>query len=943
MAGGRFSRRWCWLGTLAGLGLVALLVGMVGALSASADRAGTVTVTNTNDSGPGSLRQAIADAQPGDTVEFALGLPATITLTSGGLSITKPLTIAGPGPELLAVSGNDASRVFRVHKPRGATQMAVSLSGLTIRDGNVVHFGDGGGLWNDQDLILADVAFHSNVAERGGAMYNAGGSATLTNVSFHGNRASQKGGGMYNGCQSSPTLTNVTLGGNWAGQQGGGMYNESSSSPTIHNSVLWGNRAASGGDQIHNSSSSTPTIAHSDIEGSGGSGPDWDMSLGIDGGGNLDADPEFREPVDPYDPPRATGDVRLLWFSPAVDAGNNDLVPAGVSTDLDGKPRIAHGRVDMGAHELQPGFHLHKAAGHDWAAPGERVVYTIRAANTFTDTAMTGAVILDALPGGLDFAGPITLDPPGAGTPGTAPPILASELTIQAGQEVTVSLPVTLQMGAAPGASIANTAAISSAQVPSPWLAAHVLGVCLSYHVAVTSEADYGPGSLRWAIADVCPGGSIEFALSYPTTITLSGGQLTIRQPLTIDGPGPELLAVSGNGASRVFRVDEPTRFQQTSVTLSGLTIRNGEAGSENGGGLWNSIATLTLTDVAFRGNSTDSRGGGMYNDYGSSSTLANVVFQGNSATYNGGGMYNAHGSSPWLTEVTLDGNRADWGGGGMYNAYGSSPTLANVTFAGNWANWGGGGMYNVYASSPRLTNVTFAGNWTDWGGGGMYNGYGSNPSLTNVRFEGNSAVWEGGGVLNYGSSPTLTNVSFSGNAANWDGGGMCNSWYSSPTLTNVSFSGNTAIGAGGGMYNDGSSPRIRNSILWGNRAASGGYQVDNYDSSPTIAYSDVEGSGGSGAGWDAGLGIDLGGNLDVDPLFVEPVDPATAPTTAENLRLGQGSPAIDAGDNGLLPAGVVTDLDGKPRILFGIVDMGAYEFGVRVYLPLLVRGTRRE
>src|SRR5690606_27888979 len=57
----------------------------------------TLTVTNTNDSGPGSLRQAIADAGFGDTIIFDLPLPATITLTSGQLVVSNNLTIEGPG------------------------------------------------------------------------------------------------------------------------------------------------------------------------------------------------------------------------------------------------------------------------------------------------------------------------------------------------------------------------------------------------------------------------------------------------------------------------------------------------------------------------------------------------------------------------------------------------------------------------------------------------------------------------------------------------------------------------------------------------------------------------------------------------------------------------------------------------------------------------------
>src|SRR4029078_11949360 len=66
--------------------------------------AGTITVTNTNDSGPGSLRQALIDAQDGNTIAFDLSLPATISLTSGELFINKSITVSGPGANLLTVA-----------------------------------------------------------------------------------------------------------------------------------------------------------------------------------------------------------------------------------------------------------------------------------------------------------------------------------------------------------------------------------------------------------------------------------------------------------------------------------------------------------------------------------------------------------------------------------------------------------------------------------------------------------------------------------------------------------------------------------------------------------------------------------------------------------------------------------------------------------------------
>ena len=102
-------------------------------------QAATLTVTSTADSGAGSLRQAIADAVSGDTIDFALdGCPCTITLTSGELVIDKSLTIQGPGANLLAVSGNSATRVFSV------TADDVEMVGLHITRG-FNHQGIGGG------------------------------------------------------------------------------------------------------------------------------------------------------------------------------------------------------------------------------------------------------------------------------------------------------------------------------------------------------------------------------------------------------------------------------------------------------------------------------------------------------------------------------------------------------------------------------------------------------------------------------------------------------------------------------------------------------------------------------------------------------------------------------------------------------------------------------
>jgi hypothetical protein len=97
----------------------------------------TLTVLNNLDSGPGSLRAEIAAAKSGDTIRFAGSLDGqTITLTGGELALTKDLDIEGLGANQLAVSGNDASRVFGI-----GSNVTATVAGLTITGGLADHGG----------------------------------------------------------------------------------------------------------------------------------------------------------------------------------------------------------------------------------------------------------------------------------------------------------------------------------------------------------------------------------------------------------------------------------------------------------------------------------------------------------------------------------------------------------------------------------------------------------------------------------------------------------------------------------------------------------------------------------------------------------------------------------------------------------------------------------
>src|SRR5208282_965965 len=175
----------------------------------------SLTVTNTNDSGFGSLRDAMANAASGDTINFSLAYPATITLAST-LTINTSLTISGPGASNVAISGNNAVQVFSIG---GGT---VNISGVTIEHGSFGGYPYGGGIANGGTLTLSNSAVSGNTGSYvGGGIYNYG-TLTLTNSTVSGNSASYMGG-IYN--EGTLTLSNSTLSGNSASYYGA-IFNE---------------------------------------------------------------------------------------------------------------------------------------------------------------------------------------------------------------------------------------------------------------------------------------------------------------------------------------------------------------------------------------------------------------------------------------------------------------------------------------------------------------------------------------------------------------------------------------------------------------------------------------------------------------------------------------------------------------------------------------------
>jgi len=212
---------------------ICMAVVCAGAISAHAN---IITVTNRNDSGPGSLRQALTDASDGDLINFAV--TGTIVLTSGGLVIDKSVTISGPGPDRLSIDGNQAQFqcVFGVADYNMDT---VTISGLTVTNGvcgifsdhasltvtNCVVTANKGGSYcgigiNDARGPTAPVEHRNDFDAQEGFGDRSAGLATLTIANCV--ISDNSGSGVQN-LSASVTIIDSTISGNFADNSQGGL------------------------------------------------------------------------------------------------------------------------------------------------------------------------------------------------------------------------------------------------------------------------------------------------------------------------------------------------------------------------------------------------------------------------------------------------------------------------------------------------------------------------------------------------------------------------------------------------------------------------------------------------------------------------------------------------------------------------------------------------
>ncbi|PSK95257.1 choice-of-anchor Q domain-containing protein [Taibaiella chishuiensis] len=731
---------------------------------------------------------------------------------------------------------------------------------------------NGGGIYDT--LASACYIYKSEIrgnkaANNGGGLYNHSSPAQIINSLFSGNSVNVNGGAICN-VSSTPVITNTTIAGNYATSLGGGIINLSASHAVIKNSVVYGNNSP-----ITNVAS-TPSVSYSLVQGGAYAGSN----------NNINQDPLFSGPVTASLTATAEGVYHLLAGSPAINAGDttglSQVLPA---TDLGSITRILGSGIDMGAYEYVRALYVDSSIATP--GPGSSWNTAFRYLSDATD-ASRYRVSVDTIYVARGTYYPTAI--PQSRNRDSAFIFTRSKLAVWGGYPA----------GGGARDLVANPTVLSGDIGNVNDTADN------AFHVVICVGKNDPEGLDSTLVFD-----GLRISNGNANAPTYSSAYFIIVNTRTI----------TKNRAGGMYNLF-------ASPTISNVSFTNNYA-YEEAGAMYDSVSSPIVRNSSFRFNATTGAGpitgvgGAISNVAYSSPTFTNVVISDNIAAGNGGGMAN-NVSMPRITNATFERNKSAASGGAMYN-YSTFATsrIADSRMTGNTAQNSGGAIYNFNDISMVIDNCTLNQNTATTGDGGAISNYSSTTKVFRSRISGNRTLGtsRGGAIYSYQGSPLIINCVISGNKSEVAGAAIFNS-AASATIVNTVISGNSS-GTGTVLYTQsgsGTAPKIKNSIIYGN---SGGISGVN---STNIANSIVQGSGGSGS-WNAGAGVNGGGNLDVVPNFVQPRSYTSAPDTAGIYSITTCSRAVNAGDTAGIGQYLFSGLDiaGNPRFK-GAIDMGAYE-----------------
>ena len=633
------------------------------------------TVTNTNDSGAGSLRAALAAAGDGDLINFSalFNTPQTINLLTVLSNITKSVTIQGPGANLLNVRRDYNAASFTIFNIASGVTNGVAISGMTISNGRDVggagQDGFGGGIDSTSNLTLTNVYVTGNQAVGGGGVALGFADGVFTGCTFSGNTATLNGGGINYEGDGGHTLRliNSTVSGNSATNSGGGGIINFSQvgnsrlevvSSTVANNTGGGIRTFT---QTDATATATTTLRNTVIAGNTPN----NLATGTAGGGaatfqtlGFNLSDNYNGVFPPLASDKTTSTPRLgplslnggqtpthalLGGSPALNSGD----PSGSTTDQRGVPRVFSTNADIGAVEMQTDtFNFTVLNTNDSGAGSLRQAITNANAN---GTALRDIVFANNL-----SATTINLQ--------SALPDITSNLTI-------------------------------NGRVTNPTT-----------------------GQLDSIIVQRDPNAAASFRI-----FNIVGGLSRVAiNTLTI---------ANGNAGNGTFGGGV---FSGSNLTLTNVHVTGNQAGS--GGGVGLIAADGTFTGCTFSSDaSTNSvgTGGGIFyqGDGGHTLRVVSSTVSGNRSANQGGGIENISGGGNSRLEVvnsTITGNTAQNGGGiGTFTQNGAgntaTTTLRNTIIAGDAPN----NLTTGTSSGGAATVTSFGFSLADDNGGGFLIGTG--------------------------------------------------------------------------------------------------------------------------------------------------------------------------------------------------------------------------